>query len=42
MMKRWPAVVLVLLMVLSLASSALALGDTVRWGLYSAPKAWFH
>lgn len=41
-MKRLVAVSLALLLVLGMVPSALALGDTVRWGVYSAPKGWFH
>ena len=42
MLKRLLAISLALVLVLSLAPSALALGDTVRWGVYSSPKGWFH
>jgi peptide/nickel transport system substrate-binding protein len=36
------ALVLALTLCLSVTTSALAAGDTVRWGVYSSPKGWFH
>ncbi|HML46616.1 MAG TPA: peptide-binding protein, partial [Clostridia bacterium] len=36
------ALLLALILCLGATTSALALGDTVRWGVYSSPKGWFH
>ncbi len=45
-MKKLTAGLLALILALSLCfsvtTSAFALGDTVRWGVYSSPKGWFH
>ena len=41
-MKKFLSLVLALALALSVCSSALAAGDTVRWGVYSAPKGWFN
>ncbi|MDR1263498.1 MAG: peptide-binding protein [Oscillospiraceae bacterium] len=40
--KRVIAFFLILMLTLGISVSALALGDTLRWGVYSAPKGWFH